>query len=185
MTAYELHISVKDYCFGRDDRLVGVSVMQLKDIINQVETYASKKTELFLIWQSREWLQFNLTIFSPGFVCLLAYSRSPSPNGRDRLDNSEDSVPADDRWGGQGVCQAQDGGPGRQLSAAVSRHRTLVQLIRIQSAQNVITCQDKFVVDKLLLINLQCVQKLLVLMLKCFQDTFLCICHKFILKYFS
>ena len=36
MTAYELHISVKDYCFGRDDRLVGVSVMQLKDIINQV-----------------------------------------------------------------------------------------------------------------------------------------------------
>merc|ERR1719410_2633979 len=35
MTAYELHISVKDYCFGRDDRLVGVSVMQLKDIINQ------------------------------------------------------------------------------------------------------------------------------------------------------
>ena len=49
MTAYELHISVKDYCFGRDDRLVGVSVMQLKDIINQVETYASKKTELFLI----------------------------------------------------------------------------------------------------------------------------------------
>ena len=37
MTAYELHISVKDYCFGRDDRLVGVSVMQLKDIINQVK----------------------------------------------------------------------------------------------------------------------------------------------------
>ena len=36
MSAYELHISVKDYCFGRDDRLVGVSVMQLKDIINQV-----------------------------------------------------------------------------------------------------------------------------------------------------
>ena len=36
MTSYELHISVKDYCFGRDDRLVGVSVMQLKDIINQV-----------------------------------------------------------------------------------------------------------------------------------------------------
>ena len=43
MTAYELHISVKDYCFGRDDRLVGVSVMQLKDIINQVKTYASRK----------------------------------------------------------------------------------------------------------------------------------------------
>jgi len=35
MSVYELHISVKEYCFGRDDRLVGVSVMQLKDIINQ------------------------------------------------------------------------------------------------------------------------------------------------------
>ena len=33
---YELHIAVKDYCFGRDDRLIGVSVMQLKNIQDQV-----------------------------------------------------------------------------------------------------------------------------------------------------
>ncbi|XP_073978403.1 unc-13 isoform X4 [Rhodnius prolixus] len=32
---FELHICVKDYCFARDDRLVGVAVMQLKDIIEQ------------------------------------------------------------------------------------------------------------------------------------------------------
>ena len=36
MSAYELHIGVKDYCFGRDDQLIGVSVMQLKDIMDQV-----------------------------------------------------------------------------------------------------------------------------------------------------
>jgi protein unc-13 len=35
MSAYELHIGVKDYCFGRDDQLIGVSVMQLKDIMDQ------------------------------------------------------------------------------------------------------------------------------------------------------
>lgn len=33
---FELHICVKDYCFARDDRLVGVAVIQIKDIIEQV-----------------------------------------------------------------------------------------------------------------------------------------------------
>ncbi|KAG8236068.1 hypothetical protein J437_LFUL011992, partial [Ladona fulva] len=35
MMYFELHICVKDYCFARDDRLVGVAVMQLKDIAEQ------------------------------------------------------------------------------------------------------------------------------------------------------
>lgn len=35
---FELHICVKDYCFARDDRLVGVAVMRLKEIVDQVNT---------------------------------------------------------------------------------------------------------------------------------------------------
>ena len=48
---YELHISVKEYCFGRDDRLVGVSVMQLKDIINQASyiIFASSFHDIFFL----------------------------------------------------------------------------------------------------------------------------------------
>lgn len=36
---FELHICVKDYCFAREDRLVGVAVLQLKDIVEQVWNY--------------------------------------------------------------------------------------------------------------------------------------------------
>nr|CAI5863526.1 unnamed protein product [Callosobruchus analis] len=35
LDCYELHICVKDYCFAREDRLVGVAVMQLKDIVEK------------------------------------------------------------------------------------------------------------------------------------------------------
>ena len=32
---YELHICCKDYCFARDDHLIGMSVMQLCEIVEQ------------------------------------------------------------------------------------------------------------------------------------------------------
>ncbi|KPM05929.1 unc-13-like protein [Sarcoptes scabiei] len=34
-TSFELHIAVKDYCFAREDRLVGVCILQLADIAEQ------------------------------------------------------------------------------------------------------------------------------------------------------
>ncbi|XP_054160365.1 protein unc-13 homolog B-like [Oppia nitens] len=34
-TSFEIHIAVKDYCFAREDRLVGAAIMQLRDIIEQ------------------------------------------------------------------------------------------------------------------------------------------------------
>lgn len=46
LDCFELHICVKDYCFGRDDRLVGVAVMQLRDIIDQVRHFCSSVSQL-------------------------------------------------------------------------------------------------------------------------------------------
>ena len=39
--AYELHFTVKDYNFARTDSLVGVTVMQLGDIVEQVSNNSS------------------------------------------------------------------------------------------------------------------------------------------------
>ena len=51
LESFELHICVKDYCFARDDRLVGVAVMQLKDIVEQVCSQISKFTFCFFLYR--------------------------------------------------------------------------------------------------------------------------------------
>ncbi len=33
--SYELHICAKDYCFAREDRLLGTAVVQLRNIVEQ------------------------------------------------------------------------------------------------------------------------------------------------------
>ena len=103
MSAYELHIGVKDYCFGRDDQLIGVSVMQLKDIMDQV------------VEQQLPLLHSN--ILFAGFLCLLALAWSSGEHGRDRVDDPENPQPADDGRGRQGVRQTQVRGARRDAAA--------------------------------------------------------------------
>lgn len=56
---FELHICVKDYCFAREDRLVGVAVLQLKDIVEQVNLVFSNQIYLFFITYVHTIMEFG------------------------------------------------------------------------------------------------------------------------------
>lgn len=79
---FELHICVKDYCFARDDRLVGVAVIQIKDIVEQV-SYNK---------------HFDMAHFSnPNFKGLngeVAAAFQANTNGRNWMDNFANPIAA-------------------------------------------------------------------------------------------
>ena len=65
LESFELHICVKDYCFARDDRLVGVAVMQLRDITEQVQIHlkiiVTKKTRYGYINNWYKYFEIKVT----------------------------------------------------------------------------------------------------------------------------
>ncbi|XP_052863007.1 phorbol ester/diacylglycerol-binding protein unc-13 [Anopheles cruzii] len=61
---FELHICVKDYCFAREDRLVGVAILKLKDVVDQVQ-YTRSQVRYRVDWMTVRWM-------NDGAVCLWA-----------------------------------------------------------------------------------------------------------------
>ena len=120
LSVYELHIAVKDHCFGfgREDRLVGVTVMQLKDIENQV-SIKIKVTPSFLVCTC---------VYFSGLMCMLAFAGTSYSNGRDWSNHFAYFVTTNQRRSGQRLCQAQIGSSRRTRSSTTRRLRTLKKL---------------------------------------------------------
>ena len=101
LESFELHICVKDYCFARDDALVGVAVMQLKDIVEQVKIKYKFQFDWIWIWK----MTTNVT----GFLRLLVGFGQALPHGRNWLDDLADLVTTHKRRSGSRIRQNEIG----------------------------------------------------------------------------
>lgn len=80
LNLFQLHVCVKDYCFAREDRLVGVAVMQLKNIVDQViihiYSFTNLKKIVMYISLNPFWFMIKIIYLKiSGFMCLLVISR--------------------------------------------------------------------------------------------------------------
>lgn len=79
---FELHICVKDYCFAREDRLVGVAVLQLKDIVEQVKLNLEAKFEVeFMNLKNISYITFKMVSFNSGIMRMLVSTFQTHSNG--------------------------------------------------------------------------------------------------------
>ncbi|KAM7538174.1 hypothetical protein Aperf_G00000064790 [Anoplocephala perfoliata] len=73
--SYELHMCAKDYCFGRADRLIGLTVLQLRDLTASTDTLGLGTSGACACWCA---LGRRLQLDETGWTILRILSQRPS-----------------------------------------------------------------------------------------------------------
>lgn len=73
--SYELHMCAKDYCFGRADRLIGLTVLQLRDLTASTDTLGLGTSGACACWCA---LGRRLQLDESGWTILRILSQRPS-----------------------------------------------------------------------------------------------------------
>ncbi len=72
--SYELHMCAKDYCFGRSDRLIGLTVLQLRDLTASTDTLGLGTSGACACWCA---LGRRLNLDDTGWTILRILSQRP------------------------------------------------------------------------------------------------------------